>query len=172
MADAWKTESLGTAECWQILEVHHVGRLALVGLDQVPDLYPVNFTVYEGAVYLRSARDTKLRQIAANPVAALEADGEDETIRWSVVVRGAIVRVFDEDEIFRSGVLRQVSSVLRAKPFVLKIEPHAVTGRRFPLPPARPVPPPAAAPQPAAETPVTSRATAPITIPHHRPFPD
>ena len=41
---------------WSLLQMPQVGRLALVDGDGVPEIYPVNFTTHEGAIYLRTAR--------------------------------------------------------------------------------------------------------------------
>lgn len=168
---------LRTAECWSLLQIPQVGRLALVDGDGVPEIYPVNFTTHEGAIYLRTARDSKLRHLHLRPVAAFEIDGEDEQSRWSVVVRGAAGQLRDEDEIRRSGVMDVVSLTPTRKPYVIKITPHSVTGRRFakelrPAPSARasgPTAAPKAAPTPSSRTP--KRSERPDPIPHHTPAP-
>lgn len=167
---------LSAAECWEILERTDMGRLALVGEDGVPDIMPVNHLAYEGAIYIRSAHDSKFVRIAAHPVAAYEVDGEDDDTRWSVVVRGAIARVHDEAEIERSGVSRLTTASPRFKPHVLKVTAVTVTGRRFskdvPANPRTgslriaPAPPPAPAEAP------THPGSPPNLIPSRRPYDD
>lgn len=121
-----------TAECWDRLEQETLGRLALIGDHDVPDVFPVNFIAHEGAIYIRTAHDSKLVRIVAHPVAGFEVDGEKDGQLWSVVVRGSIARLTDEAEIARAGVGRVASWSPRHKPFVLKLTGHVVTGRRFP----------------------------------------
>lgn len=123
---------ISTAECWKLLEAHDVGRLALVDPDNAPDIFPVNFVAYEGALYLRTAPDVKDVALVRNPECAFEVDGHDEAGWWSVVVRGAAARVDDPVEVERSGVGHLRTASPRHKPHVLRIAPRAVTGRRFP----------------------------------------
>lgn len=122
---------LSTAECWNLLERETLGRLALIGDNDVPDVFPVNYVAHEGAIYVRTAHDSKLLRIAEHPVAAFEVDGADGDELWSVVVRGSIARLTDEAEIERVGVGKLASWSPRHKPFVVKLTGHVVTGRRF-----------------------------------------
>lgn len=122
---------ISTAECWKLLESHDVGRLALVDADNAPDIFPVNFVAYEGALYLRTAPDVKDVALVRNPECAFEIDGHDGAGWWSVVVRGAAARVDDPVEVERSGVGHLRTASPRHKPHVLRIAPRAVTGRRF-----------------------------------------
>lgn len=135
---------LTTAECWSLLEQETLGRLALIGDNGVPDLFPVNYVAHEGAIYIRTAHDSKLLRVVAHPVAGFEVDGSEGDEVWSVVVRGAIARLTDDAEIERVGARRIVSWSPRQKPYVIKLTGHTVTGRRFvkvDRPPARPVHP-------------------------------
>lgn len=120
-------------ECWRLLSSVPLARVALVRTDDYPDIRPINHLVHDGAIYLRTAPDAKVRTIAAHPHVAVEADGEDESSRWSVVIRGEAAQVTSEAEIRRAGVADLVSWTPTAKHFVIRITPVAVTGRRFPL---------------------------------------
>ena len=124
-------EQLGTAECWRLLERSSLGRLAVEGAGGVPDVFPVNFTVHSGAIYLRSAPGSKLMTIAARPAVAFEIDGEDPRFHWSVVVKGAARRLDSDAEIHESGVEALVSASPTAKHNFICISPSSVTGRRF-----------------------------------------
>ncbi|MFK4806249.1 pyridoxamine 5'-phosphate oxidase family protein [Microbacterium sp. ZW CA_36] len=122
---------LRTSECWDLLETAAVGRLAVTGSDGMPDIFPVNFVPFEGAVYIRTAPDVKVVSITAHPFAAFEVDGESDEGWWSVVVRGAAALVRDEVEIERSGVGRLMTQSPRHKQHVLKVTATTVSGRRF-----------------------------------------
>ena len=63
---------LTTAECWGLMEAEEVGRLAVTRRDGAPDIFPVNYVVHEGAVYVRSAPDAKVVSLDARPAAAFE----------------------------------------------------------------------------------------------------
>lgn len=122
---------LTTAECWAHLEEEHVGRLAVIGRDGGPDIFPVNFIAYEGCIYIRTAPDIKVVRLAQRPDAAFEVDGRADDAWWSVVARGEAELVRDQVEIERSGVMRVATASPRYKQHVLRVRPEIMTGRRF-----------------------------------------
>lgn len=124
---------LNTGESWQLLEGHDMGRLVVVDADDWPQIFPVNYVVSEGAIYIRTAADLKLVSVTSrsDSVGAFEVDGGDDEERWSVVVRGPLTLLRDEVEIERSGVRRLSTWSPRFKPHVLKLSAQTVTGRRF-----------------------------------------
>ena len=124
-------EHLSTAECWRLIEAGSFGRLAVEGLDGNPDVFPLNYTVHDGSIYIRSAPGSKLMAIAVHPVAAFEIDGEDDGFRWSVVLRGSARRLAIDKEIRESGVQALVSSSPTAKYNYICVTPSSVSGRRF-----------------------------------------
>ncbi|GAA1737222.1 pyridoxamine 5'-phosphate oxidase family protein [Microbacterium paludicola] len=144
-----EVEELPTGECWRLLEIADIGRLAVTRGDGGPDVYPVNFIAHQGRIYLRSGAGPKLRSMIANPAVAIEVDGEEDGFHWSVVVRGVAARTEVDSEILASGAARLVSHEPARKPHVLRITPDSVTGRRFakrstpgePTPPRRGAPP-------------------------------
>jgi len=168
---------LTTAECWTLLENAQVGRLAVIGEDGAPDIFPVNFVSHEGAVYIRSAPDAKVVRLVARPAAAFEVDGHDALGWWSVVLRGTATRIKDPVEIEQSGVSRLVTASPRYKQHVLKLTPTTVAGRRFADPEqAADSAPPAGS----SSTPVSPaeadqnhrRGQRPASIPSQRPWSD
>ena len=122
---------LSTAECWTRIEGESVGRLAIIRDDGGPDLFPVNIAAHEGAVYFRTASDTKVVRLTTHPASAFEVDGHDDDGWWSVVLRGRAERVGDATEIERSGVSRLLTASPRYKPHVFRLTPVTITGRRF-----------------------------------------
>lgn len=168
-------ESLTPDECWRLLGEASLGRLAVTDADGMPDVFPLNMLVHEGALYARSAEGSKLSAIATRPEAALEVDGEDEEYRWSVVARGLAARL-DTDvdsatdaEIEASGVLRLPSANPGGKPHVIRLTPVSVSGRRIRVggdgsAELRPVASPATGPVVASR-----RAHPPRPIPHFPP---
>jgi len=122
---------LETAECWKLLEGEKLARLAVSDAHGAPDVYPVNFVAYEGALYIRTARGSKLTRLTAHPAVALEIDGEDGESRWSVVVRGPARLLRDGSEFESSGLAQLMSWAPGEKPFAVKIMPNVVSGRRF-----------------------------------------
>ncbi|WP_100809778.1 MULTISPECIES: pyridoxamine 5'-phosphate oxidase family protein [unclassified Microbacterium] len=165
-------EHLSVEECWQLVDGAEVGRLAVTGADGTPDVFPLNVLAHDGALYARSAAGSKLSIIADHPEAAIEFDGEKDGYRWSVVARGPAARLeTDVDaatdaEIEASGVLRLASTNRGGKPYVIRLRPVTVSGRRIRLD---------AADTSSGSTPVTGpivnskRAQPPRPIPHHPP---
>ncbi len=171
-------EKLTTAECWRLLEQRELGRLALDGIDGKPDVFPVNYLVHNGNVFIRSAPGSKLVDIAANPAAAFEVDGEFAAFRWSVIIRGTAHRLDVDAEIHESGVLDLTSWSPTGKHNFVRITPTLITGRRFRrrLPD---IPPQATSPirhtgRPGAPTTsqargADARGKKPVPIPHFAP---
>jgi len=159
--------TLSTAECWRLIESARLGRLALVDVRGDPEIFPVNYVTHEGIFYIRTASDSKARHIRSHPVVALEIDGDEADAKWSVLVRGEAIGVSDAEEIRRSGIEHSSSDSPTAKPYVLRIDPTIITGRRV----VPPVGPPEGA-RPLRPVVLDGEESGrPTPIPHARPFP-
>ncbi|MFJ2370401.1 pyridoxamine 5'-phosphate oxidase family protein [Microbacterium sp. NPDC087665] len=124
-------EKMLTKDCWRHIEAESFGRLAIIGRDGAPDIFPLNYTVYGKSIYFRSAPGAKLAAIILHPVVALEIDGEESGFQWSVVVHGGLRRLDSDTEIHDSGVKFLASQSPTAKYNYVCIEPTSVSGRRF-----------------------------------------
>ncbi|MBD7956687.1 pyridoxamine 5'-phosphate oxidase family protein [Microbacterium sp. Sa4CUA7] len=124
-------EKLSIAECWRLLEAQKLGRMAVDGVDGAPDVFPVNFLVLDGSVFIRSGPGSKLDDIAAHPAAAFEVDGESVTFRWSVVVRGTAQRWETGTALEDLGHRVLVSFHPTPKQSIIQLVPATITGRRF-----------------------------------------
>ncbi|MBN9191613.1 pyridoxamine 5'-phosphate oxidase family protein [Microbacterium sp.] len=176
-AEPAEIEQLSTAECWRLVERATLCRLAVERADGGPDIFPMNYVVHDGGVYLRSAPGGKLRTLRSRPEVALEVDGEEDGHHWSVVLRGAAQRLDTDAEIEASGVLRLRSLSPTPKHNFIRVVPRTVSGRRFRIATGRPPTvdaPPAAARASAPVSPSTQpepRPSAPHTEPHGKPVP-
>jgi len=165
-------EHLSVEECWRLVRGANVGRLAVAGADGAPDVFPLNVLAHDGSLYARSAEGSKLSVIADHPEAAIEFDGESDGFHWSVVARGTAVRLeTDTDaatdaEIEASGVLRLASANPGGKPYVIRLRPATISGRRVRVDAATgtSVAHPVTGPIVNAE-----RAHPPRPVPHHPP---
>lgn len=128
MADV---EHLTTEQCWVLAATTSFGRLAVMALDGMPDVYPVNYAVHDRSIYIRSAPGSKLMAIVQHPVAAFEIDGETDGFHWSVVLRGDVRRLAVDSEIHESGIQALVSDSPTEKFNYICVTPRTVTGRRF-----------------------------------------
>ena len=100
--------------------------------DGRPDVFPLNFLVHNGDLFIRSAPGAKLRSIAEHPAVAFEVDGSDDRFHWSVVIRADARRMDTDVDIEASGVLDLVSWSPTEKYDFVRLTPIGITGRRFP----------------------------------------
>jgi nitroimidazol reductase NimA-like FMN-containing flavoprotein (pyridoxamine 5'-phosphate oxidase superfamily) len=82
------SRTLTLEECWSLLGVSGIGRVALV-VDGLPRIIPVNYAVAADVVYFRTAPGTVLTNVTGQKV-AFEADAIDPATRsgWSVCLVG------------------------------------------------------------------------------------
>jgi nitroimidazol reductase NimA-like FMN-containing flavoprotein (pyridoxamine 5'-phosphate oxidase superfamily) len=127
---------LSTEECWELLEVEEFGRLAYRLVDEV-HLVPINYVADAGLLLFRTASGNKLLAAALHSDVAFEIDWHDQRAAWSVVVRGRLRRLpEDEADRVEGRLLEPWVPALRYD--VVEIVPDSVSGRRFVL--RRPTP--------------------------------
>lgn len=122
-------EELSLEACWQLLEREQFGRLAYRLVDEV-HLVPINYAVDSGTLLFRTASGNKLLAAALHSDVAFEIDWHDDRSAWSVVVRGELHRL-QEDEQHRVDALLLHSWLPTHKYDVVELKPATVTGRRF-----------------------------------------
>jgi nitroimidazol reductase NimA-like FMN-containing flavoprotein (pyridoxamine 5'-phosphate oxidase superfamily) len=134
-----KEQILNRDECTALLGTVDVGRLAVATVN-IPDIFPVNFVVDEGAVVFRTAEGTKLAAAVLGRAVAFEVDGYDPESgdAWSVVVKGEAVEIEQMYELFHAEELPLYPWNAGYKHRYVRIEPSQVTGRRFSVDPAVP----------------------------------
>jgi nitroimidazol reductase NimA-like FMN-containing flavoprotein (pyridoxamine 5'-phosphate oxidase superfamily) len=120
---------LTTEECWELLELEEFGRLAYRLVDEV-HLVPVNYVADAGVLLFQTASGNKLLAAALHSDVAFEIDWHDEDTAWSVVVRGRMRRLH-EDEVHRVEGRLLEPWVPTLKYDVIELVPEWVSGRRF-----------------------------------------
>lgn len=128
---AYAVDELRTGECWRLLQSADYGRLAVIGPDGAPDIFPMNFVAKNECIYVRSGPGSKLVDIVRNREVAYETDGRNGDFTWSVVVRGKAARMDADDEIEASGLLDLRTATPTGKDNFIRITPSTVTGRQF-----------------------------------------
>ena len=123
-------EVLGEEESWHLLASADLARLA-VSIDDGVDIFPINYVVADRVIFFRTAPGSKLMNLTAHPIVALETDGTHDRRRWSVVVKGSAVRLGSDEEIEASGVLSLHSRVPTEKWNYVRITVSSITGRQF-----------------------------------------
>lgn len=84
-------EILPDAECWRLLRLSTVARLAVV-VDDRPMIWPLNIAVDDHTIVFRTAPGSKIAAFQGEPPVAVEVDGldYDELRGWSVVALGTV----------------------------------------------------------------------------------
>jgi hypothetical protein len=123
--------TLSVDECWELLEAEEFGRLAYRLVDEV-HVVPINYLADNRSLLFRTAGGNKLLAAALHSDVAFEIDWQDERSAWSVVVRGRLQRL-PEDEEDRVDDLPLHPWVPTLKYNVVELVPSEVTGRFFHL---------------------------------------
>lgn len=120
-------------ECWDRLRTAGAGRVA-VTVGTTPDIFPVNYVVWNDEILIRTEAGTKLAAATLMPAVAFEIDEIDSVTRsgWSVVVKGRGREPEHLDELRQLDELDVQPWVSTPKTRWLAITPHEVTGRRVP----------------------------------------
>jgi nitroimidazol reductase NimA-like FMN-containing flavoprotein (pyridoxamine 5'-phosphate oxidase superfamily) len=96
----YESFDLNTTECEEFLRAGLVGRVAACTPDG-PHIVPVNYSVVDDAIVLRTTPYSLLGSQTRGAVMALEVDQFDYEYHrgWSVVARGRVGMVVDADEL-------------------------------------------------------------------------
>jgi len=122
---------LSLDESWELIEGEELGRLAYRLVDEV-HIVPINYAVDGRTLLFRTSSGNKLLAAALHSDVALEVDWHDDVAAWSVVARGHL-RQLEEDEEHRLERLALHPWVPTLKYDVLELVPEVVTGRSFRL---------------------------------------
>ncbi len=120
-------------ECWERLRNEAYGRLAVIGAEGSPLIYPINAVVDHGSIVFRTAEGTKLDAIRADERVAFEVDGWDtsDELAWSVMVVGLAREVVRMQEGLNATELGVTPWQAGPKPTYVRIDPSSITGRTF-----------------------------------------
>ncbi|HEY9375145.1 helix-turn-helix domain-containing protein [Streptomyces sp.] len=132
-----RMEEIGEAECWELLDGHGVGRVAVEGRDGLM-VVPVNYQVVDGALVFMTAPDSSLaRASASGAEVAFEEDRMDEAFSqgWSVLVVGPVRTVSDETSAQRMKDAGHPEPWAgNGRDTLVTLSPRRVTGRRIRVP--------------------------------------
>jgi hypothetical protein len=142
MEAAVEFEELSSEVCRHLLASEEVGRLAFIGDDGCPIVFPVNYAVEGDLIVLRTDSESVVNAVLARPV-AFEVEHLAPAYRggWSVLVRG-VGR--DLGGVDRNDVVEERHGSVRpwapgSKHHRLGLEIDQVSGRRI-VSPAEPDP--------------------------------
>ena len=112
--------SLDESECWALLRKAAVGRLAVV-VNHRPEIFPITHIVDHATIVFHTAVGTKLE-------GSLDPDTGEA---WSVIVKGLAREIKQMYEALEALDLPLFPWHAAPKPRIMRIEPEAITGRRF-----------------------------------------
>lgn len=126
---------LSRAECLLLLRGQRLGRLAYIARAGVPDIVPVNFTLYGDTVLIASGPGPKLQAAERRELVAFEVDHLDEAgpTGWSVVVSGRARRLSTTElqAQRRSGDALPLPWANGPRHSLIQIVPTRIAGRRL-----------------------------------------
>lgn len=131
-AGARRLEVLGVDDCLGLLRTRCVGRLAYVD-DGHPRILPLNYTVVDGQVVMRTRYGDTLDTLAARAPVAFEVDDIDpgDHRGWSVVVHGKAEEVWDPGELARLRAVPLRPWAPGERSHYVRILSSRITGRRI-----------------------------------------
>ena len=124
-------EPIGRQQCFDLIESHHLGRIAWQAAD-LPQILPITYAMHQGSIYFRTLPDGILAELALPTSVALEVDELDQQTRsgWSIVLHGRTSAVREPDEL--AGLWASDSLVPWAsgnRTLFIRIQPERVAGR-------------------------------------------
>ena len=123
---------LSVDECFELLSLAHVGRIAL-SIGALPVILPVNFHLLDDDIIVRSGPGTKMDAALSHTVVAFEVDAfspMDHT-GWSVLVQGLAHEICDPGELRRASALPLRAWASDRVNRFIRIRPQEVSGRRL-----------------------------------------
>lgn len=138
-AQPGRLTELSEAQCWAHLGELEVGRLAYVDATG-PVVVPLNYTVRDGSIWLRTASYNQLAVHAAGQVVAFQIDHVNgaQHAGWSVLARGPIEHVLDVEHAAPWPIPEPWADGTRTMAF--RVTPTQVTGRALHQADVRPAP--------------------------------
>jgi nitroimidazol reductase NimA-like FMN-containing flavoprotein (pyridoxamine 5'-phosphate oxidase superfamily) len=133
MPSTWsRSEKLDAGECLKLLSTVRWGRVAWASAEG-PQVLPVNHTVLDGKVLLRTDLYSTIADATREGTVAFEADELDERMvsGWSVLVVGQADQLENPKEIRETFVRMGEPWAPGTRPLIVRIVPSRVTGRRF-----------------------------------------
>ena len=122
--------------CWSLLDTTTVGRLGFSSPDGIVIL-PVNFIVFESALYFRTNPGTTIAQLCDGcSDVAFEVDHHEDMFQrgWSVLVRGSTTAANASDAVTALASSTGLGPWAPGeRSLVIKLSPHRIDGRRVSL---------------------------------------
>jgi uncharacterized protein len=125
---------LGHDECWEMVDRHRLGRLAVVEAGRATVL-PVNFAKDGSVLVVRTRHGSTVASVADGRPAVLEVDEIDEDLErgTSVIVHGRLRQIVREDEHERVSRLGLHPWAGGEREVFVRLDVDDITGRTVPM---------------------------------------
>jgi nitroimidazol reductase NimA-like FMN-containing flavoprotein (pyridoxamine 5'-phosphate oxidase superfamily) len=132
--DEWSPQGpvteLSDAAAWDLLDSASFGRLG-VSLDNLPEIFPVNYHADGASILFRTAKGTKLHELIENSHVVFEVDAQQPGDAWSVTAKGTAA-VLDDPAAVEDADQRPLPDWIPTAAFVyVAITVNSIRGRRF-----------------------------------------
>lgn len=128
-----RLEIMSRDACIAQLEKVTVGRIGITS-GALPVILPVNFAVFDQALYFRTVPGTKLDAATAKAVVAFQTDAyaPDGSAGWSVLVQGQCRRVQGAGEMAKAMDFNLVAWPLEPEALhTVRLDIGTISGRQF-----------------------------------------
>lgn len=119
-------------ECLEKMRTQQLGRVVVRRKDEM-DIFPVNYVIDDGNIYMRTAQGNKLFSLFVNPGVLFEVDHFTDDKAWSVVVQGQAEVLDKREDIDHADSLDLKPWLPTLKYNYVRITPTVLNGRAFRL---------------------------------------
>ncbi|MEO6117084.1 MAG: pyridoxamine 5'-phosphate oxidase family protein [Pseudolysinimonas sp.] len=123
-----ETPGLTGAECWHLLGHSGIGRLEFTG-DEGTRPASISYLAHAGCVYFRSTPGAALTDLPPQSRVEVTIDGESETARWNVVMRGRARPLRSDQDVARAGIKNVRAWQSGGNDNYFELRPDRITGR-------------------------------------------
>lgn len=125
-----RLDAIGIDDCWCFLSSAALGRIGFAAHSGHPVILPVNYSIIERQILIRTGRGPKLEAAKRGDLVAFEVDQIDaEHTGWSVLVTGRARWVREQAEVTALKVRQPASWAAGPRNDLILIDPVNVAGR-------------------------------------------
>jgi nitroimidazol reductase NimA-like FMN-containing flavoprotein (pyridoxamine 5'-phosphate oxidase superfamily) len=126
-------ELIDVDECWNLLPTVSVGRIGITAHSGQPVILPVNYSVVDRRIFIRSGRGPKLEAARREDLVAFEVDQIDveHHTGWSVTITGRARWIRDASELAAHTLVMPETWAAGPREDLIAIDPVHIGGRRL-----------------------------------------
>lgn len=130
MNDHKDLKHLSEEHCWELLNKHSTGRLAM-NIGNEVDVYPVHYAVADQKIYFLTFNVEKFSSVMVSRLVSFEIDETEKGVTRWVVLRGTAHWLSDKDDAHHAEALGLTVNLPTLESHWVEIEPSKVIGREM-----------------------------------------